>query len=160
MKTSALITGIIAVFLSVSSYAGNTTANTQASASLIGVCELAVTDMPFGKITPGQNAEANSTVSVNCTQTSNYTIDFAYGNAGGSHLEGQVSGDWLPYIVQILQTGSYLTISNITGAGTGQVQNYGLKGYILQAEDQAAPHIVPYVTPDNYNDTITATVSF
>lgn len=116
--------------------------------------------MSFGTLTANTEATATSNVSVTCTKGSNYTIGFNYGNPGGSHLVGTNSGDNLPYIVEILQTGSYLTISNITGVGNGAIQKYGLEGFILQSESESAPHLVPYVTPDNYTDSITATISY
>lgn len=159
-KVSLITLSLSASLLSFNTHAGTTSANTQATATLNASCNLSINDMAFGQITPGASATATSTVSVNCTKSSDYAINFAYGNAGGSHLVGQNHGDNLPYIVEILQTGSYLTISQITGTGTGQNQSYGLQGFILNAEDQSAQHIVPYVTPDNYTDTITATMTF
>lgn len=163
IKSSLIKVAILSasVLLTLSNaHAGNATASTQATATLSASCNLSINDMAFGQITPGLSATATSTVSVNCTKSSNYAIDFAYGNVGGSHLVGQNHGDDLPYIVEILQTGSYLTISQITGIGTGQNQSYGLQGFILNAEDESAQHIVPYITPDNYTDTITATMTF
>lgn len=152
----------LALFASIqASNAANTlTTTTQASAQLQAVCNIGTQNMTFGTLTANTEASATSNVAVTCTKGSSYNITFAYGNPGGSHLVGTNSGDELPYIVEILQTGSFLTISSITGVGSGDIQNYGLQGFILQAEDMNAPHLVPYVTPDNYTDNITATITY
>jgi spore coat protein U-like protein len=115
------------------------------------------TDIIFGNIVPGTTTNVGSTITVNCTKSTNYTIT---GSSNGAGMHGQAHGAQLCYAVNILANNGWLGINGITGTGTGSAQNYNLASHISNYCDVNAPNLVPFITPDSYSDTFTTVISF
>lgn len=154
-----LALGVLAV--AAPSYAGSATGNFQATATLSSTCTISTwTDVLFGTLTPGSTAYyASEAFNTTCTKGTAYTVTTGYGNAGTSnrYMLGTTKGDKLYY--NLYTDTSYTHIygdgnngtTKINGIGTGNAQTT-----IIQV--QMAPN--QYVTPDNYNDSITLTVNY
>jgi spore coat protein U-like protein len=133
------------------------TTTTKVSAQLAATCMLNATNIAFGNIVPGTSTNVNSSITVNCTKSTNYTIT---GSSNGAGMHGQAHGAQLCYGVNILATGGWLGINGISGTGTGSSQSYDLASHISNYCDINAPNIVPFITPDSYSDTFTTVVTF
>lgn len=152
----------------------NLTSNTKATAQLVAACNISATNINFGNIasTGGTQTLWSSpgNVQVLCNKNASYNIQLNAGvNMSGSYgrqLKGSVSGDLLHYAICPTQSfsGSWSTGQctagawftggpfnyPINGTGTGTAQNYPTYGAIPAG----------FYTPDNYFDTITATINF
>lgn len=70
--------------LSLAQTSGNVTATTKASATLAAVCTIAAQNVNFGQISLPVGAQsATSSMTVQCTKGSSYTIGLAYGGVYG-----------------------------------------------------------------------------
>lgn len=151
--------------------AGTSIANTQATATLVAVCNVSAIDISFGNIAGNRSiywSPSNGSISVGCTKNTSYTIRLSAGvnvTNSGRRLRGATSGDLINYTICQTQTYGpnwssgqcnvpWFTYGswdyNLTGTGNGQTQIYTMHG-VVQSD---------YYTPDNYSDTVTATVSF
>lgn len=154
-----------------STHAGTTTATTEATATLASTCQLNVPNIVFGNLTLGA---ANSvmyqaeTLSVLCSKNAPYTLNMSFGNnashpvsgcpADCRYMAGNKSGNTDVLFYNISTTTAYnnvwsspYTNANVkaTGSGTWQQINY-----------EAAVQTSTWVTPDNYSDNLTLTVSY
>jgi spore coat protein U-like protein len=170
LSTSLLL--LCACFLSVASvHAGTTTGTTKATATLASTCQLNVPNIVFGNLTLGA---ANSvmyqaeTLSVLCSKNAPYTLNMSFGNnashpvsgcpADCRYLAGSKSGNTDVIFYNIATTTAYNTVwsspythANVTGTGSGAWQ---------QINYEAAIQTSSWVTPDNYSDNLTLTVSY
>jgi spore coat protein U-like protein len=74
----------------------STTANAKATATLASVCTIATKNVNFGQVMlPISTQTATSSMNVQCTKGSAYTISLAYGGAYG--LGGTPTGDYYVY---------------------------------------------------------------
>lgn len=77
-----------------------TTASQKASATLSAVCTIAAQNVNFGQISlPVSNQSATSTMNVECTKGSAYTISLAYGGIYGQGQAG--NGDYYVFYSQV-----------------------------------------------------------
>lgn len=152
--------------------AGTNTASTKATATLAAQCNISATNINFGNIVgaPGNTVfSAAGNVSVLCNKNASYILRL---NAGvnvynyGRYLKGAVSGQTMNYAICQTPafTGSWATGNcatgiwfsdgpydyYISGTGTGAVQSYPMYGAIQTG----------YYTPDDYSDTIQASITF
>jgi spore coat protein U-like protein len=151
----ATVLGILTLGLApTSAVAATTTAPIAVSATVVATCVVSATAMGFGNYT-GVVATATSTVTVQCTNTTPYTVALNAGTSSGSSVTARkmtgAAGVYLNY--GLFSDAAYLTnfatTASITGNGSGQpITVYGS---------------VPagqYVAPGSYTDTITATVTY
>lgn len=143
-----------------SAWAATTTTNFTVSATVVAACVASATNMNFGNYTASGATpdDANTTVSVTCTNNDPYTIALNGGDSGHVNARTMLNGtNTLGY--GIFTSSSYGTIwgdgtngtSTVGGTGTGGAQNYTGYGQIPVSEYSAA---------GAYSDTITATVTF
>lgn len=156
------------------SFAGTSTSNTKATATLAAMCNISMQNFSFGNITPGQpSSSATASLTAQCTKGSSYNITFLY-HAWGSdctYLQGVNSGDRFYYY--LTSTSNLYVGNNVnqTETGTGSTQTFN---YVAQVQPSSTPAwsnysvchgavydgyapknpgFNPYVTPDNYTDT-------
>lgn len=162
LKSIARILVLASVVLSTSSFAGTLSANTQATATIGKTCTISMGTIAFGQLQPGaNNVTSSGTLSMMCNKNVVYSAVLNYAPAdyvaSQAQMRGAVSGDKINYDLVNPQTGGLMggvngTNDYIRGTGNGLVQNYTIGAQILGT--------VPYVTPDNYSDTATFTMSF
>ncbi|MGA8743894.1 MAG: spore coat U domain-containing protein [Terracidiphilus sp.] len=152
---SAALLGIMTLCLAPSSsQAATATAPINVSATVVATCTIGATAMGFGNYT-GVVATATSTVTVQCTNTTPYTVSLNAGTSSGSSVTARkMTGAAGVYLNYGLYSDSgyatnFVTTASITGNGSGQpITVYGS---------------VPagqYVAPGSYTDTVTATVTY
>lgn len=151
---------VCVVLLSSPVLAGTTTTNFTVSATVVAACVASATNMGFGNYTAsaGSPNDANSTITVTCTNNDPYTIALNGGDSGHVATRTMLDGtNTLPY--GVYTSSGYATIwgdgtngtSTVSGTGNGVAQNYTAYGQIPVAEYSAA---------GSYSDTLTATVTF
>lgn len=181
---SALSLVVSSAFISLAplnAYAGTSTANAKATATLAGTCAISATNANFGTITPGQaSSTTTATLSVQCTKNTAYGMTMlwhAWGTSCG-WMTGATHGDHILYsqtfpgkTVAAANTQADLGNTNSQPeTGTGAMQNWTFNFAIQPSTTNWAAvcpgYTVnnagynPYVTPDNYSDTNSFQVTF
>ena len=124
------------------------------SAKVVATCVVSATPMAFGNYT-GVVATTTSTVTVQCTNTTPYTVALDQGTSAGSSVTARkmtgAAGVFLNYGLysDAAYQNNFVTTASITGNGAAQpITVYGS---------------VPagqFVAPNTYTDTVTATVTY
>ncbi len=127
------------------------------SASVQATCSISANALAFGTYA-GASVTASSSLSVQCTNTTPYTVGLSAGTTSGATVTSRLlagsGGQTLAY--NLFSDSGYTTIwgstSNaVSGTGTGAVQSLNVRGQIPGGQ---------YVTPGSYTDTITATITY
>jgi len=130
----------------------------QVTATIQATCIVSATPMAFGTYT-GALVNSTSTVTVTCTNTTPYNVGLDKGTNGGSVTTRQMKGTLgalLNYSLYYDSARTHnwgITIGTDTVAGTGNGAGQGITVYGQLPAGQ-------YLAPDNYTDTITATVTY
>jgi spore coat protein U-like protein len=150
--------------------AANPTVTTtfQVSATVQPNCTTSATALGFGNYTPGNGAvTANSTITVNCTKSTGYTIALNPGSTTGDAYTQRLmtagAGATLQYnlyttaaLTTVFGDGTSGATATDAGTGTGMANalQYTVYGQLPDnATNQAS-------TPGTYTDTITVTVTY
>jgi spore coat protein U-like protein len=164
-RLAALAAGTLAAL---AAHAANPTITTtfQVTATVQPACTTSATALGFGNYTPGSGAvTSSSTITVNCTKLTGYTIALNPGSTTGDAFTQRLmtSGSGtLQY--NLYTTAAYLTVwgdgtgatATEAGIGTGlsAAATYKVYGQLPDsATNQAA-------APGSYSDTITVTVTY
>lgn len=146
--------------------AGTSTGSFQVSATVISSCSVAGTTLNFGTALDPLNSavpvDATSTLTVQCTNTTPYTLALSAGiNAGGASVFGSRAmkngARSLPYQLYLDVARASVwgdgTASSLTqsGVGTGASQSVTIYGRL--------PSLTGIV-PGSYTDTVTVTISY
>lgn len=159
-RISLLSVLLICTFASVGAKAATATGNFQVQINIQANCIVASTsDLNFGNVgILSANIDSTSTVSVQCTTSTPYTIGFNQGVNGGSVTTRQMAGagGLINYSLfrdagRTQNWGSTAGSDTIAGVGNGAVQNYTVYGRV-PAQTTPAPAL--------YTDTITVTVTY
>ncbi|MDR3532443.1 MAG: spore coat U domain-containing protein [Rhodopila sp.] len=139
------------------------TSNFGVSATVDPTCLInAGTPLAFGHYN-GAAATGMTTISVTCTNTTSYNVGLDAGTTSGAtvttrKMAGATGGntDQLPYSLysdssRTVNWGNTPGTDTVAGVGTGSTQTLTVYGSIPAST---------YITPDNYTDTVTATVSY
>jgi spore coat protein U-like protein len=155
-----------AVVAGAGAYAATTTTTFQVTATVLKTCSVSATTLAFGNYTPGAGAvNGTSTVSVNCTKTTPYTVALN----GGTTTGGTVAQRLMANGLNTLQYNLYTTVADTTvwgdgtgvsatlagtGAGVATANNLTVFGNLPDnPTNQAA-------VPGAYADTVTVTVTY
>ena len=131
----------------------------QVSATVQATCLISASNLAFGTYT-GVVANANSTITVTCTNTTPYNVGLNAGTATGATVTTRKmtgpSGAALNYALYqdsgfTKNWGLTIGTDTVAGTGNGSAQTLTVYGNIPAGQ---------YVTPGAYLDTITATVSY
>lgn len=150
----AAILGALSIGAPAPSLAATASAPIAVSATVVATCVIAATNMGFGNYT-GVVATATSTVTVQCTNTTPYTVSLDAGKSSGATITGRkmtgVAGVYLNYGLYsdaTYQT-NFASTASITANGAAQLLT--VYGSVPAGQ---------YVAPNTYTDTITATVTY
>jgi spore coat protein U-like protein len=150
------------------SHAGTITASSKASATLAANCTISVSNFSLGNITASSTSDttnyvsASGNITATCSKGISYQIFMNNGSYGttGRNMKGTSKGDLIPYMICRVNSviGSQCSddywgldsAHSLQSIGTGSVQT--LPAYIFYKKG--------FYTPDNYSDTMTATLSF
>lgn len=161
LKISALV---MALGFGSSAMAGSVTGSFQSNAVITSSCLLSASAVAFGAFTPTSTAttlSANGTVSATCSNGVAYALSLDAGTKGtiGTRQMGganAANADLLAYNIYTTTAkttifGNGTTGSKINSTGTGSAQAITVYGGLLTNQ---------YVTPDNYSDTLTVTMTY
>lgn len=163
IAAAAALVSLMAPGLAGATTAGNTF---QATVTVISSCTVSGTTLNFGNsidaLATGTPLDATSALSVQCTNTTPYTVALNAGtNAGGaSNFSTRLmksGSNSLAY--QLYLDNSRATVwgdgtassSTLAGTGTGNVQTINIYGRLPSLAN---------VVPGSYTDTVTVTVSY
>ena len=157
----AAVIAVLTVGLASTPASATTTATTTfgIGATVQSTCLVSATAMSFGTYS-GSVANASSTVSVTCSNTTTYNVGLNPGTASGATVTTrQMTGPssaLLNYSLfsdssRSVNWGSTIGTDTVSGTGNGSSQSITVYGQVPAAQ---------YVTPGAYSDTITATVTY
>lgn len=156
---------IMSLFLaSIQAYAGTVQNNMTTNATLNPTCSLSINNVAFGNFTPSATGGIKSplTGTIICTKTTAPTLSINAGNSGDTLNRYMVgtgpNTDVLKYRINAGSNYSSPSIGDSTGGititfdpSTNNVWNFSYNVWILNNQ---------FITPDNYSDTLTATVTY
>lgn len=147
--------------------AATATTTFQVTATVNANCSVSAGTLAFGAYTPGSgNVPSTSTISVNCTKNTGFTVALNAGASTGATVAARAmtsGANLLAY--QLYSNNTYSTVwgdgtlgtSTVAGTGTGmgaaQVQYLTVYGLIPDAANLAA-------AVGSYSDTVTVTVTY
>ena len=161
-KYALLVTtlgALVAGLLPTTADATTATTTFGVSATVQATCLVSATALSFGTYT-GVVANATSTVSVTCTNTTTYNVSLNPGTASGATVTTrQMTGPSSSLLNYALYSNSGMTTNwgqtigtdTVTGTGNGSAQGITVYGQVAAGQ---------YVKPGSYSDTITATVTY
>jgi spore coat protein U-like protein len=160
-----MVLGLVA-----SAGAETNTGTMDVTANVETACTVSASPMAFGTVIPGINKEATATVTANCTNGTEYTLDLGdglnhitTGGISGDQYRRQMAADTfrLPYVVYIDSTrvtsidATAVALNNLltTTVGTGEDQDVMIYGRI-KGEETAAQE------PGVYADSVVITIAY
>jgi len=125
------------------------------SATVVAACSVSATSLAFGSYTGAGNVDQTSTISVTCSNGTDYSVALNDGaNASGSTRQMTAGGsNYLTY--QMYSDAARTTVWNaaapVTGTGNGAAQSLTVYGRIPSGQSVAA---------GSYSDTVQVTVTY
>ncbi len=160
----ATVTAGVLLVLAGGAQAGTATATFSVTASVANNCTVSATNLAFGTFTASADVTNSSTVTLNCTNGTPYTVTLSTGSSGSFTARTMKSGtNALTY--NLYKDSGFTTIwgdgtgSTSTNAGTGaglsaaKQVSYTVYGKLPYAGNQDAP-------VGSYTDAITVSVSY
>jgi spore coat protein U-like protein len=161
--TSLGISGLLALSLlpvpAAPAVAATAASTFTVTATVQATCLISATSLTFGTYA-GVQADASSTVTVTCTNTSPYNVGLSAGLATGATVTTRsMTGPGsalLGYALfrdtaRTLNWGNTIGTDTVSGTGNGSAQALTVFGRVAATQ---------FVAPGAYTDTITATVTF
>lgn len=139
--------------------AATATTTFQVTATVQATCLINANPLAFGTYT-GTQADATSTLSVTCTNTTPYNVGLDAGTATGATVTTRrmtgPSAALLNYALfsdsaRTVTWGNTVGTNTVTGTGNGNAQTLTVYGRVAAGQ---------FVAPGAYADTITATITF
>jgi len=138
-----------------------TTSSFSVTATVLTTCSVSSTDLGFGNYDAlaAQALDTTSTVSVQCTLSTGYSVGLNAGIGSGATVTTRkmTSTDSATLDYSLYQDNGRSVVwgesgaAAVTGTGTGAQVDHTVYGRIPTGQ---------YVSPDTYSDTITVTVTF
>jgi len=138
-----------------SAMAASTSTTFTVSATVVASCSVSATNLAFGSYTGSAHVDQTSTVSVTCTNGTDYSVALNDGaNASGSTRRMVSSGsNYLSY--EMYSDAGRTTVWNaaaqVTGTGNGAAQSLTVYGRIPSGQS---------VPAGSYSDTVQVTVTY
>jgi len=158
-----LVAGLLAAAAS-ASFADTATAPLLVTATVLKSCELATTPVAFGTVTPSLTgvADAAGSVDVVCTKDTPYVLDLSTGGNSATFGARNMAGgggntDLLSYNLYTTAARTAVwgdtteSTSQVLGTGTGASISHAVYGRLSRNQ---------FVTPDDYTDVVTVTVTY
>ncbi len=151
-----LLAGTLLCGLTTPLWAASGTSSFDVSIQVLATCSISASNMTFSNITTGttSNTDATSSLTVNCSNGTPYTIALGNGNnySGGRRMtNGTTNINYYLYSDSGRST-QWNSASTQTGTGSGSDQSFNIYGRIPPG--QSAPFT------GAYSDTIIATVTY
>jgi spore coat protein U-like protein len=151
-------------------HAGSATGSFTASALVNKNCLVTATPLNFGTYAPtGGALKVNSTINVNCTKGTLFTVALNAGTTSGTSfsqrlLKNGTSGDSDTLQYNLYTSGTYASVWGDGTAGSQTVSGTGV-GVLTSVAETVYGQLVDSVanqnvSPGTYTDTITVTVTF
>lgn len=160
LSTTGIFVAAYLTLIGGSAHAATNSTTFQVSAQVQATCDISASALNFGTYT-GAATSNNSTLTVQCTNSTEYTVALDKGVNGAAvgtrEMKDSSSGDTLNY--QLYTDNTYTTVwgdgtsSSGTQSGTGDGSNQTLTVYGKLPAGQ-------FKTPGTYSDTITATITY
>jgi spore coat protein U-like protein len=160
-----ILVGLFAVILCPISWAGTATGTLSVTANVVDTCTVAASGnlLAFGAYTGALN-NTNGSLSLTCTDGDTYTVALNIGTGSGASFTGRILTNPSPagtLTYNIYTTAGRTTVwgdgtgatATVPGTGTGALQTLTVFGQIPAGQTAT-------VTPGNYTDTVTITVTF
>lgn len=151
-----LLAGTLLCGLTTPLWAASGTSSFDVSIQVLATCSISASNMTFSSITTGttSNTDATSSLTVNCSNGTPYTIALGNGNnySGGRRMtNGTTNINYYLYSDSGRST-QWNSASTQTGTGSGSDQSFNIYGRIPSGQS------VPFTGA--YSDTIIATVTY
>jgi spore coat protein U-like protein len=168
-KNVALLTAGVVLALAGTAQAATRTSNFVVSANVVDNCIIGTTALNLGTFDGTNNLTGSSTITVRCSNGTDYTVDLNAGASGSyanRHLVNPSSTSGLPLVYNLYTSNTYGTIWGDTTGGTGRASGLGagmavgnaithtVYGQLLASSNTGA------IDAGTYNDTITATITY
>ncbi len=145
-----------AIAFSSTAFAQSKTANFDVSIQVLSTCAISASNMTFSSITTGttSNTDATSSLTVNCSQGTPYTISLGNGNnySGGRRMTNGTTNINYYLYSDSGRTSQWNTTTTQAGTGSGADQAVTVYGRIPSGQS------VPFTGA--YADTIIATITY
>jgi spore coat protein U-like protein len=156
MKKIKLLAGLMAFSAFNMAHAATASAPMQVTATVAPKCTISQQNISFGQLTGASTqSQVISGYTVDCTKNTAYTISWDGGlNVSGSirRLKHATLNEYLIYSLFMDNVGTLPINGSWPGTGTGVPTNgMPITGYIMNNQN---------VTPGNYSDTVTATITY
>lgn len=160
LKSALVLAGLVGAS---SAFAGTATSNFQVTATVAATCTVSSTSVSFGTINPAATGTATATggISATCTKSTPYTlaVNAGSGTFASRTMSGATSGNTDKLAYNLYKDSGYTTVlgdgtnstSTIASTGTGAAQSFTTYGSLALNQ---------YITPDNYSDNLTVTLSY
>lgn len=155
--TAIILASIATVPAPVLAYTQTTTYNV--TSTVTATCLISGSSLGFGSYS-GSSINAQTTVSVQCTNGTTYNIGLNAGTASGASVSTRAmtgpGGATLNYAMyqdtnHTTNWGNTVGTDTVAGTGNGNSQSISVYGQLPASQ---------FVTPGSYSDTITATVTY
>jgi len=139
--------------------AATATTTMSISATVVATCAVSASPLAFGTYT-GATATSTSTLTITCTNTTPYNVGLSPGISTGATVSARAmtlsTSSFLAYVLTSdagysINWGQTVGTDTVAGTGNGTAQLLTVYGRIAAGQ---------YVTPGNYEDTVTVTVTF
>lgn len=164
MKNNKKIFILSLLLASIQAYAGTVQNNMTTNATLNPTCSFSINNVAFGVFTPAATGGTKSSLTgtIICTKTTAPTLSVNGGNSGdpiNRYMVGTgTNTDHLTYRITTGSIYSSPSLGDSTGGtmvtydpSTKNVWNFTYNAWILNNQ---------FITPDNYSDTLVATVTY
>ena len=168
-KNVALLTAGVLLALAGTAQAATRTASFVVSANVVDNCIIGATGLNFGTFDGTNNLAGTSTVTVRCSNGTDYTVDLSTGSSGSYAARNMVnptSTSGLPLVYNLYTSNTYGTVWGDTTAGTGRASGLGAGmavgnaiTHTVYGQLLASSNTGP-IDAGTYNDTITATITY
>lgn len=164
-KSGNFFVGIILLFFSQLAWAGTATGTLSVTAIVGDTCIVAPTGnvLAFGTYS-GSVLNVNGSVSLTCTDGDSYSVALNVGSGSGATFANRILTNPSPagtLNYNIYTTNALTTVWGDGTSGTGTVSGTGTGAtQTLTAYGQIPAGQTATVTPGNYTDTVTVTVTF
>lgn len=169
MNLIAPLTAGILLAAAGAAQAATRTATFQVSANVVDNCIIGATALNFGDFDGTNNLTNSSTITVRCSNGTDYTVDLSAGasnNFDARNMVNPSSTSGLPLVYNLYTSSTYGTIWGDNTGNTGRVDGLGagmaainaithtVYGRLLASDNTGA------IDAGAYSDTITATITY
>lgn len=164
MRLNKLFAALFAAAIASSAMADTATAPLLVTATVLKSCELTTSPVAFGVVTPSLTgvADATGSVDVVCTKDTPYVLSLSTGGNSASYGARNMAGgagnsDLLAYNLYTTAARTAVwgdtteSTSQVAATGTGASVSHPVYGRL--SRDQ-------FITPDDYTDVVTVTVTY